>query len=131
MDNYFLEHLKSAPKFLVAICAAVLLLDIIVLLLNFKAVAFLRFLITLFLLYKVLTGSKAASIILALCLIVGSFFALYPIYFAFQVFGGAGLTAAPMSFYLKLVTFSIPSALMLVSAYYIFSSAGVKLHSSK
>ena len=131
MDNYFLEHLKSAPKIIVVICVGLLLSDIILLMLNFKAVAFIRFFITLFLLYKVLAGSKTASIILALCFVGGSFFTLSPIYFAFQVLGVGGLAVAPLSLYLKLVALLVPSILMFASAYYIFSSADVKSHCSK
>ena len=132
MVNLILKKFSSAPKLLVAICIGLLLVNIFVLIINFQITGVFRLLIASFLMYKVLTGSKASSYVLALLLFVASIMALYPLYFTYQVFfklnsTGLGYSSElPLIFYLKLLAFSIPSILLFASSVYIVTSTKVK-----
>ena len=132
MDNLHIKKFYSAPKLLVAICVGLLLVNVFVLIINFQITGVLRLLIACFLMYKVLTGSKAASYILALLVFAASIMALYPLYFTYQMYfktssGGIDPSSDfPSVFYLKALSFAIPSILLFASSVYILISAKVK-----
>ena len=124
-----MQKLLLAPKPLIAICTVLILFSFYVIAINFKVVAIFRLLLTAFLLYKVLSGSKVASYILAALLLFAGFFALYLLYFLFATLGFQDFFQLT---YDKYLTYSLISAFCLGSIIYILFSPNIKgFHAAK